>query len=295
MDQKDEGAILSLLLRVPVDVAQYTVLVPALWNTEVQDWELKCMNSLVLDESHNGPKAEQCENQATLSGSVTEGKEKENVSTASVGEKTSEKVSLPGAVSVLTRVMRLAQRHLLDSMGRQRVEEKGSQAQAGPRQQGGTSASLTRAQIRSRRQSKQRGGAQQPAVPESSDDVTVRDAEGCEKTEGSEQTLKRSGTGPVGKVAHGRNNHGIVHNVRVKSFHLLRRVKSPVKQAPPSSTSICSATLPSSPGPSSTPQPSSAPQSGEQNDSPRTALIKELSSRQQNSFPFKVVKESKLI
>lgn len=37
--------------------AQYSVLVPALWKTEVQDWELKCMNSLVLDESHHGPKA----------------------------------------------------------------------------------------------------------------------------------------------------------------------------------------------------------------------------------------------
>lgn len=33
--------------------AQYTVLVPALWKTEVQDWELKCMNSLVLDESQH--------------------------------------------------------------------------------------------------------------------------------------------------------------------------------------------------------------------------------------------------
>lgn len=37
--------------------AQYSVLVPALWNTEVQDWELKCINSLVLDESHHGPNA----------------------------------------------------------------------------------------------------------------------------------------------------------------------------------------------------------------------------------------------
>ncbi|TNN73982.1 hypothetical protein EYF80_015803 [Liparis tanakae] len=119
MELSDEGALLSLLLRVPVDVerhklvttvtdalcarpflclcvctkgaadspflfwrsvgslpprrseesflpawppygsidtkAQYAVLIPALWNTEVQDWELKCMNSLVLDESHHGP------------------------------------------------------------------------------------------------------------------------------------------------------------------------------------------------------------------------------------------------
>ncbi|KAJ4937564.1 hypothetical protein JOQ06_002199, partial [Pogonophryne albipinna] len=57
MELNDEGAVLPLLLRVPVDVAQYSVLVPALWNTEVQDWELKCINSLVLDESHHGPNA----------------------------------------------------------------------------------------------------------------------------------------------------------------------------------------------------------------------------------------------
>lgn len=29
------------------------MLVPALWKTEVQDWELKCMNSVVLDESQH--------------------------------------------------------------------------------------------------------------------------------------------------------------------------------------------------------------------------------------------------
>ncbi|XP_005449415.1 TBC1 domain family member 10B [Oreochromis niloticus] len=305
MDLKDEGAILPLLLRVPVDVAQYTVLVPALWNTEVQDWELKCMNSLELDESHNEPKAEQSESHGTLSGEVTEGKEKENVSPASVGEKTTEKVTLPGAVNILTRVMRLAQRHLLDPMGRQRVEKKTSQTQAAPRQQSPatgrfcrsrTSASLTQAQIRSRRRTQQRGVTNQPVVQESSDDVTVGDAEDCEKTEGSEQTLKRSGTGPVGKVAHGRSNHS-----RVKSFRLLPSVKSPVKQAPPPSSSsvpassVCSSTLPSIRSPPSSLQLSSVPKSGEQNDSPRTALIKELSSRQQNSFPFRKAKESKLI
>ncbi|XP_005928425.1 TBC1 domain family member 12 isoform X2 [Haplochromis burtoni] len=269
MDLKDEGAILPLLLRVPVDVAQYTVLVPALWNTEVQDWELKCMNSLELDESHNEPKA----------------------------------VTLPGAVNILTRVMRLAQRHLLDPMGRQRVEKKSSQTQAAPRQQSPatgrfcgsrTSASLTQAQIRSRRRTQQRGVTNQPVVEESSDDVTVGDAEDCEKTEGSEQTLKRSGTGPVCKVVHGRSNHS-----RVKSFRRLRSVKSPVKQAPPPASSstvpASSSTLPSTRSPPSTLQPSSVPKSGEQNDSPRTALIKELSSRQQNSFPFRKAKESKLI
>lgn len=206
-------------------------------------------------------------------------------------------VTLPGAVNILTRVMRLAQRHLLDPMGRQRVEKKSSQTQAAPRQQSPatgrfcrsrTSASLTQAQIRSRRRTQQRGVTNQPIVQESSDDVTVGDAEDCEKTEGSEQTLKRSGTGPVGKVAHGRSNHS-----RVKSFRLLPSVKSPVKQAPASS--VCSSTLPSIRSPPSSLQLSSVPKSGEQNDSPRTALIKELSSRQQNSFPFRKAKESKLI
>lgn len=201
--------------------------------------------------------------------------------------------------------MRLAQRHLLDPMGRQRVEKKTSQTQAAPRQQSPatgrfcrsrTSASLTQAQIRSRRRTQQRGVTNQPVVQESSDDVTVGDAEDCEKTEGSEQTLKRSGTGPVGKVAHGRSNHS-----RVKSFRLLPSVKSPVKQAPPPSSSsvpassVCSSTLPSIRSPPSSLQLSSVPKSGEQNDSPRTALIKELSSRQQNSFPFRKAKESKLI
>lgn len=66
-------------------------------------------------------------------------------------------VTLPGAVNILTRVMRLAQRHLLDPMGRQRVEKKSSQTQAAPRQQSPatgrfcgsrTSASLTQAQVK---------------------------------------------------------------------------------------------------------------------------------------------------
>uniref|UniRef100_A0A671U1W4 Si:ch211-266k8.4 n=1 Tax=Sparus aurata TaxID=8175 RepID=A0A671U1W4_SPAAU len=183
MDLNDEGAVLPLLLRVPVDVAQYTVLVPALWRTEVQDWELKCMNSLVLDESHHGSKTDQCEQQkATVSTEVSRGTEKENVSTPSEGEKPPEKDSVTRAKGVLTRVMRLAQRYLLDPMGRQRAGEKASQTQTRSRQRSPapgrvfrsrTSASLTQAQIRSRRRSQHRGGAQRTMVQGSSGDVTV--------------------------------------------------------------------------------------------------------------------------
>uniref|UniRef100_A0AAQ4PCT3 Si:ch211-266k8.4 n=1 Tax=Gasterosteus aculeatus aculeatus TaxID=481459 RepID=A0AAQ4PCT3_GASAC len=130
MDLTDEGAVLPLLLRVPFDVSKYAVFIPALWNTEVQDWELKCMSGLVLDESHHGPG--QCQEQkVTPSAQASGGKENENVQE---GEKTAEKESVSGAKSVLTRVMRLAQRYLADQRGRQRTEGQGAQTQARTRQ-----------------------------------------------------------------------------------------------------------------------------------------------------------------
>lgn len=311
MDLNDEGAVLPLLLRVPVDVAQYTTLIPALWNTEVQDWELKCMNSLVLDESHHGPKAEHCEKQrATQPNHVSGFKDKENASAPSEGEKTTEKAdSVTGAKSVLTRVIRLAQRYLLDPMGRQRVEVKGSQTEAKPRQRSPapgrvfrsrTSASLTQAQGRSRRRSQHRGGAQQPVVQGSSCDVIVTNPAG--KSDRSEQTLKRTGTGPVGRVVSRRNNHSFIQPIRVKSLRLLRNGKNPLSQSPPSSvlpSSLRSSTLPpsSSIPPTSPPSSSASPSGAQQKkqDTPRTAFIKELSSRYQTSAPFRNARESKLI
>lgn len=65
--------------------------------------------------------------------------------------------SVSRAKGVLTRVVRLAQRYLLDPMGRQRAEEKASQTQTKPRQcspppgrviRSRTSASLTQAQVK---------------------------------------------------------------------------------------------------------------------------------------------------
>ncbi|XP_034541914.1 uncharacterized protein si:ch211-266k8.4 isoform X1 [Notolabrus celidotus] len=155
MDLTDEAALLPLLLRVPVDVAKYTVLIPALWNTEVQDWELKCMNSLVLDESHHGPKEEKCETEnITLPLQENGGKGKENVPALPEGEKKTEEDSGAGVKRVLSRVMHLAQRYLLNPMSRQGVKEKSSQTQAKPKQRSParvfrsrTSASLSRVQV----------------------------------------------------------------------------------------------------------------------------------------------------
>lgn len=65
--------------------------------------------------------------------------------------------SITGAKSVLTRVLHLAQRYLLDPVGRQRAGVKGSQTQNRSRQaspargqflRGQTSASLTQARVR---------------------------------------------------------------------------------------------------------------------------------------------------
>uniref|UniRef100_A0A8D3B177 Si:ch211-266k8.4 n=1 Tax=Scophthalmus maximus TaxID=52904 RepID=A0A8D3B177_SCOMX len=301
MDLNDEGAVLPLLLRVPVDVAKYTVLVPALWNTEVQDWEIKCMNSLVLDD---GARTEQGETQtATLSSQTSEGKEEEqNAPAPSAGGKSAEKDSVAGAKSVLTRVMRLAQRYLSNPMGRQRAEEKSSQTHSKPRQRSPapgrvfrsrTSASQTKAQIRSRRRSQQGGGRappqqqqqqQQPVQESSSGDVTATEAAGCGKTDSAEQTFQRAATGPVGRVARHHSNH----NIRVKSLRLLRNGKNPLNQSPPSSSSsVPPSSLRSSTLPPLSSAPSSNPLSSEQTkqrDAPRMAFSKEFSSRHQTRF-----------
>ncbi|XP_048401825.1 TBC1 domain family member 10A isoform X2 [Stegostoma tigrinum] len=46
----DVSVLLPTLLRIPVDVSRYNVLVPALWLTKVHKWELDCMQSVVLEE-----------------------------------------------------------------------------------------------------------------------------------------------------------------------------------------------------------------------------------------------------
>ncbi|KAM3609155.1 uncharacterized protein V6R79_010289 [Siganus canaliculatus] len=309
MDLNDEGAVLPLLLRVPVDVAQYTVLIPALWNTEVQDWELKCMNNLVLDESHPGHKTDDpCDKpSASLPAQVSGGTEKENGTTPSERKKPTGKVTR--AKGVLTRVMHLAQRYLLDPMSRQRVDEDSRQTQAKPGHhttapgrtlRNRTSASLTLVQIKSRRRSQQRGRTQRPVGQGSSSDVTVTDTAGYMNTDRSEQPFRRAGTGPVGKVAHRRSNHSLVQPTRVKSLRLSRSSKNPSRQTPPTSSllpsSLRSMTVP--PSSSSSPPSSSTAESSDlhlQQEAARTALIKELSTKHQSSVPFRNTRESQLI
>ncbi|XP_023180795.1 TBC1 domain family member 8B-like [Xiphophorus maculatus] len=306
MELNDEGAMLPLLLRVPVDMAQYTVLVSALWKTEVQDWELKCMNSLVLDESHHEPKTEKLENPQNMNNEVGTENETRHIS-KSGGKKTSKKDTVPEGVSLMTRVMRMVHRHLLSPLGRQGVEEKCSQTLAVPRHRSPghvfrsrASASFTQAQVRLKRQSKQKSSTNQPEGQGSGGEVAVapvtgKKLAGCGKSERYQQTFKRSGTGSVGKVAHRRSNHTIHLHARAKSRRLPQNEKSSVDQNP-NSSAILSSTLPrsSSPTPSS-PQSTNASQSGEPHETINAALIRELSSRHQTSLPFLNARGSKLI
>lgn len=45
---------LTVLLCICVSSSQHRVLIPALWNTDVQEWEINCMNRLVLEEADGG-------------------------------------------------------------------------------------------------------------------------------------------------------------------------------------------------------------------------------------------------
>ncbi|XP_075898871.1 uncharacterized protein LOC142899250 [Nelusetta ayraudi] len=299
MGLNDEGAVLPLLLRVPVDVAQYTVLVPALWKTEVQDWELKCMNSVVLDESQHTEISAQGEKQAAVPPptSVSDGGEKQNVAAQL---HSTQKDSVSRAKGVLTRVVRLAQRYLVNPMSKQRSEEKGaSQRQTKPRQhsprrvnRSRVSASLTQAQIKTRK-TQQGGGAHPPVAAANGGDVTVapvavKDAGGYLKADRADPAFQRADTVPAHKAARRRSSHGPVQPTRVKSLHVVRNRKKPSQSATSSST------LP--PSSSSTHPPRPAPcDAPHQLEAARSALIKELSCRHQTSVPFRDIRESQLI
>ncbi|XP_060932410.1 uncharacterized protein LOC133009025 [Limanda limanda] len=249
-----------------------------------------------------------CEKQtSSMLNQTIEDKDEENQPVLSGGGKPTEKDSVTRAKSVLSRVMRLAQRYLIDPMGRQRTEEKSSQVKTRQRSpapgrvlRSRTSASLTKAQIRSRRRGQQEGRAHQPTLQGSGGDVTVTDPAAGGKSDGAEQTFRRAATEPLGKAARHHGNHIL----RVKSLRLLRSGKNPSSRTPPPSSSfpppsLRSSTLPPiSSIPSSNPPSSGASQSREepeQQDTPSMAFIRELSSRHQISVPLRDARESTLI
>ncbi|XP_076878251.1 uncharacterized protein LOC143527142 isoform X2 [Brachyhypopomus gauderio] len=112
----EEAAVLPVLLRVPVDVSRYCVLVPALWSIEVQEWEINCMNSLILEEtaeeqSARSPVKSSADPQCT---EETQDQKPAVETPAHIPPCEKEAVG-PGGKNVFSRLLKVAQRYLAET------------------------------------------------------------------------------------------------------------------------------------------------------------------------------------
>ncbi|XP_056595244.1 carabin isoform X2 [Triplophysa dalaica] len=218
MNMTEEATVLPVLLRVPVDTSQYRVLITALWNTDVQEWELNCMNRLVLDEMSEGLNTEKVEKENVQSGStfLRNGKIDETPP-QEVARKTSKKEA-SSAKNVFTRLLKVAQ-HLFETS--KNVSAKSSPAKKSsalariPKTR--PSTSFLHAQARARRSSSR---------PSQSSNVRKerhpsQDSDGCPAEDSANSSIMRLRSGPVGKVARrrslGQSGRGTSHLVKNRS------------------------------------------------------------------------------
>ncbi|XP_042571254.1 uncharacterized protein LOC109064490 isoform X3 [Cyprinus carpio] len=210
MNMSEEAAVLPVLLRVPVDVSQHRVLIPALWNTDVQEWEINCMNRLVLEEAIGGQDEEKVNKESTkdCTSSLSHGQQDEKPS-QEVGRSTSKK-AVPGSSTknVFTRLLKVAQHYLLES-GKYSVPAKRSPALVRlPKTR--ISTSFTQAQGRTRRSSSRRSQnstlgevKKEQLFSQDSDAGAAEDR--WESLISSSSSAWRVRSGPVGKVARRRS------------------------------------------------------------------------------------------
>ncbi|TRY54522.1 hypothetical protein DNTS_033390 [Danionella cerebrum] len=202
MNMSEEAAVLPVLLRVPVDVSQHCVLIPALWSTDVQDWEINCMNNLVLDEAASGQEEVRVKQESSNAGSssLTDGPKDVEPSHELVRKSSRREAPGSGPKNVFTRLLKVAQHYFLES-GRYRPAARSSLA-GGLKKQHKTrgSPSITPAQVRGRRSSSRRsqnsslGGVRRDKLPsQNSDEGSTEDS--------TSSSAWRVRSGPVGKVA----------------------------------------------------------------------------------------------
>uniref|UniRef100_A0A8C1JNQ1 Si:ch211-266k8.4 n=1 Tax=Cyprinus carpio TaxID=7962 RepID=A0A8C1JNQ1_CYPCA len=174
MNMNEEATVLPILLRVPVDVSQHRVLIPALWDTDVQEWEINCMNRLVLEEASGGQDE------------------------ADPGSSTK---------NVFTRLLKVAQRYLLES-GKHSAAARSSPAKKspalGPLPKTTTSTSFTQAQGRTRRSSSRCSQNSTLGVAKE-EQLPSQDSDGGATEDSSSSSAWRMRSGPVGKVARRRS------------------------------------------------------------------------------------------
>ncbi|XP_058624038.1 USP6 N-terminal-like protein [Onychostoma macrolepis] len=211
MNMTEETTVLPILLRVPVDVSQHRVLIPALWNTDVQEWEINCMNHLVLEEVGGGQDEEKVKKESAkgCTSSLSDGQQDEKPS-QEVARNTSKKAA-PGssAKNVFTRLLKVAQHYLLES-GKYNAAARSSPSKRTPalgllpKTKTRTSISFTQAQGRTRRSSSRRsqnstlGGVKK-------EQLTSQDSDGGATEDSSSSSAWCVRSGPVGKVARRRS------------------------------------------------------------------------------------------
>ncbi|XP_051976117.1 TBC1 domain family member 10B [Xyrauchen texanus] len=205
MNMSEEATVLPVLLRVPVDISQHRVLIPALWNTEVQEWEINCMNCLVLEETSGGQDtaAEKIQNESGKSQSSSfSARQKDEKPRLKVAQNTS-KTEAAGLNSknVFTRLLKVAQNYLLET-GKRSAAAKSSPAKKSlaPSRLPKTRISTSLTQVRARRSSSRRsqnstlGGVKKERFPS-------QDSNGGSTEESSQSSAGRLRSGPVGRVA----------------------------------------------------------------------------------------------
>ncbi|KAI5616144.1 USP6 N-terminal-like protein [Silurus asotus] len=112
MSMSEEAAVLPVLLHVPIDVSQYRVLIPALWSTEVQEWEITCMNRLILEETDEGHDAEERSRNSPRSLSRVD--QTEHRAKVEKNEAPGKEAVGTGGRNVFARMLKAAHRYLAD-------------------------------------------------------------------------------------------------------------------------------------------------------------------------------------
>ncbi|XP_053091519.1 carabin [Pangasianodon hypophthalmus] len=206
MSMTEEAAVLPVLLRVPVDVSQYHILIPALWSTEVQEWEIKCMNRLILEDTDEGHDTEETSKNSPVSLSCEE--QKEQRADEERKEPSGKEAVGSGGRNVFARMLKAAQRYLADTTKAMASPGESSSAAARlPKKRASTSFSLTRRRKSQSRQSQNASVARKgPFI--------LQDADGGATEDSASLPLRRLRSGPVGRVARRRSS---VQSTRVRS------------------------------------------------------------------------------
>ncbi|XP_062403196.1 TBC1 domain family member 4 [Sardina pilchardus] len=205
----DHTTMQNLLLRVPVEFSKHHVLVPALWATDIQESEVKCMATLVLENAGEDLRKENLKPNCTSPPTAEPEAHKTDAKASTLAAKEPTKEAT-GCVTknVFTRMLRVARRYLVvvgqSSGGRKQSRTSSSSSTELQPSKAKVSACLPQAQIRAKRRSQKGPGlrilSRKPTPSSQESDAGA--AEDC-----SEPGLRRLRSGPAGRGAHRRSVH----------------------------------------------------------------------------------------